>query len=193
MTIMNNFIKKSLSEHIKVIDQIQIYAGLIEKVAREMTGCLQQGGKILACGNGGSAADAQHIVTELVVRLRSDFSRKPLPALALTTNTSLLTACGNDYGFDNIFARQVEALGKENDFLVAISTSGDSINVLKAVEKAKEMNIFILLLGGKDGGKIKNFVDYSIIVPSFNTARIQEAHIVIAHILCEMVESLYFK
>lgn len=190
---MDNFIKKNLAEHIKVIDQIRIYIGLIEKVAEKMTNCLKQGGKILACGNGGSAADAQHIVTELVVRLRSDFNRKPLPALSLTTNTSLLTACGNDYGFDTIFARQVEALGKENDLLMAISTSGNSVNVLKAVEKAKEMNIFTVLLGGKDGGKIKKIVDDSLIVPSFNTARIQEAHIVITHILCEMVERLYFK
>jgi D-sedoheptulose 7-phosphate isomerase len=190
---MDNFIKKSLAEHIKLIDQLQIYASSIQRVAEKMTSCLKQGGKIIACGNGGSAADAQHIVTELVVRLRSDFNRKPLPALSLTTNTSILTACGNDYGFDAIFARQVEALGKENDLLIAISTSGDSVNVLKAVEKAQEMNIFTVLLGGKDGGKIKNIVDDSIIVPSFNTARIQEVHILIAHILCEMVESLYFK
>ena len=147
----------------------------------------------MLCGNGGSAADAQHIAAEFVVRFRSNYNRKSLSALALTTDTSLITACGNDYGFENIFARQIEGLGNKGDFLIGISTSGNSSNVYKAFELARKKGIRTLLLSGKDGGKIKNIADNSIIVLHNNTARIQEAHITIGHILCRLVEEIYFE
>ena len=148
--------------------------------------CLIDGNKILICGNGGSAADAQHFAAEIVGRFKLE--RKGFPAVALTTDTSILTAIGNDYGFDKIFERQVEALGKEGDVLIGISTSGSSENVINAVNKAKEMGIHTVGLLGKDGGKLKNIVDFALTVDSNNTARIQECHLTIYHVICEEVE-----
>lgn len=189
---MKNIINNILDDHIEMISSLkEIEADLIE-IATDMTQALKDGNKIMLCGNGGSAADAQHISTEFVVRLRSDFNRKSLPAIALTTNTSLLTACANDYGFTEIFARQVEAIGNKGDYLVGISTSGNSENIFKAIKRAKENNIDTILITGKDGGKIKNIVDKSIIIANYNTARIQEAHITVGHILCLLIEKLYF-
>jgi len=153
---------------------------------------LRNGGKILICGNGGSAADSQHIAAELVVRLRSHINRPALAAIALTVDSSILTAGGNDIGFDNIFARQVEALARPGDILIAISTSGNSENVLRAAQIARKMGVRTIGLLGKDGGKIKNECDLSVIVPSANTARIQETHIFIAHLWCEAIEELLF-
>lgn len=147
---------------------------------------LQQGGKLLLCGNGGSAADAQHLATECMVRLQE--SRAPLPAVALTTDTSLLTAAGNDDGFDTIFARQVAGLGRPGDVLLVLSTSGNSANVIRAVEEAQRRDIQTLGLLGKDGGKLGSLVDIGLIVPSFDTQRIQEAHITVGHILCQALE-----
>ena len=147
---------------------------------------MQQGGKLLLCGNGGSAADAQHLATECMVRLQHD--RCPLPAVALTTDTSLLTAAGNDYGFDTIFARQVEGLGCAGDVLLALSTSGNSPNVLLAVEEARRRDMQTLGLLGKDGGALLEMVDIALVVPSPNTQRIQEAHITVGHILCAALE-----
>lgn len=190
---MKNIIQLCIKEHIKTIDSLLDFTEDLITSAKEMSQTLQNGGKIMLCGNGGSAADAQHIATEFVVRFRSDFNRRSLPALALTTNTSLITACGNDYGFENIFARQIEGLGNKSDFLIGISTSGNSLNVYKAFEVARDMGIRTLLLSGKDGGKIKNIADNSIVVLNNNTARIQEAHITIGHILCQLVEEIYFK
>jgi len=155
---------------------------MVEKI----TECLERGNKILICGNGGSAADSQHFAAELVGRFKLE--RKGLPAIALTTDTSILTAIGNDYGFDQIFERQVEALGKEGDILVGISTSGNSENVIRAVKKAKEIGIYTIGLLGKSGGKLKDLVDLSLVVPSNNTPRIQECHVLIYHIVCEEVE-----
>lgn len=190
---MKDTIESVLKDHIKVIEKLSNFSDQLLAVAGELVYTLNNGGKIMLCGNGGSAADAQHLATEFVVRFRGGYNRKSLPAFALTTDTSLLTACGNDYGFDYIFSRQVEGLGKKEDFLIGISTSGDSANVFKAVELAKKMGIKTLLLSGRDGGKIKKIADYSIIVPHNNTARIQEAHITIGHILCQLVEEIYFK
>ena len=146
----------------------------------------------MLCGNGGSAADAQHIATEFIVRFRGDFNRRSLPAIALTTDTSLLTACANDYGFDEVFKRQVEGLGNEGDLLIGISTSGNSPNVYKALEFANTQNIQTVLLAGRDGGTIAAIAKYSIIIPHKDTARIQEAHITIGHILCRLTEELIF-
>ena len=145
-------------------------------------------GLIMLCGNGGSAADSQHIAAELVVRLRSSVDRRAIGALALTVDTSILTAGGNDYGFENVFARQVEAYGREGDVLIAISTSGNSENVIAAVEQANEDEIHTIGLLGGDGGELKDLVDDFVLVPSDVTARIQEAHILIGHIWAEMVE-----
>ncbi|MDH4222947.1 MAG: D-sedoheptulose 7-phosphate isomerase [candidate division Zixibacteria bacterium] len=160
----------------------------IVKLAEILTGCLKKGNKIFLCGNGGSAADAQHIAGELVVRLKPTSRRKALPAIALTVNSSILTAAANDFGFDKIFSRQVEALGKKGDCLLALSTSGESPNVNQAVKTARKMGLKTLALSGKRGGEMHRIADFSIIVPSFETQRIQEVHILIGHIVCDLVE-----
>jgi D-sedoheptulose 7-phosphate isomerase len=146
--------------------------------------------KILLFGNGGSAADAQHIAGELIGRFKLE--RKSLPAIALTTDTSILTAIGNDYGYEDVFSRQVEGLVLEGDVVIGISTSGNSPNVLKAIKKAKELKAYTIGLTGKDGGRLKDIVDLCIIVPSSNTPRIQESHITIGHIICNLVEKNLF-
>ena len=161
-----------------------------EPIIQAMLECvwesMQQGGKLLLCGNGGSAADAQHLATECMVRLEAE--RAPLPAIALTTDTSLLTAAGNDQGFETIFARQVTGLGRPGDVLLAISTSGNSLNVVRAVEAAQQRGLHTLGLLGKDGGRLKAMVHIALVVPSSNTQRIQEVHITVGHILCGALE-----
>lgn len=184
---------EALREHKKVIDGLETFYPDIEVIASQISETLKRGNKIMLCGNGGSAADAQHIATEFIVRFRGDFNRRSLPAIALTTDTSLLTACANDYGFDEVFKRQVEGLGNEGDLLIGISTSGNSPNVYKAIKYANEQNIQTVLLAGRDGGTIAGIAQYSIIIPHKNTARIQEAHITIGHILCRLTEELIFK
>ncbi len=183
----------ALREHRKVIGGLEAFYPAIEEIASKMSETLKMGNKIMLCGNGGSAADAQHIATEFIVRFRGDFNRRSLPAIALTTDTSLLTACANDYGYDEVFKRQVEGLGNEGDLLIGISTSGNSPNVFKALEYANEQNINTVLLAGRDGGKIAKIARYSIIIPHKDTARIQEAHITVGHILCRITEELIFQ
>lgn len=150
----------------------------------------RNGGKVLLCGNGGSAADCQHIATELVCRFRMD--RSPLAAIALTTDTSLLTAVGNDLGFDDVFARQVEALAGRGDILIAISTSGRSENVNRAVTVAKERGVTTVGLIGGDGGALAGLVDVPLVAPSQNVARVQECHIAIGHVICGLLEQELF-
>ncbi|MBU0599969.1 D-sedoheptulose 7-phosphate isomerase [bacterium] len=162
----------------------------IEKIAQEIIKAYQGHKKVLLFGNGGSAADAQHLAGELVGRFKLE--RSSLPAIALTTDTSILTAIGNDYGYDYVFARQVEGLAQEGDIAIGISTSGHSPNVCQAIEKAKEMKVFTIGLAGKDGGKLKDITDLCLVVPSFNTPRIQESHITIGHIICNLVEKALF-
>ena len=154
--------------------------------AQKIQGRLEAGGKLMLMGNGGSAGDAQHIAAELVGRFKKE--RKAIPALALTVDTSSLTALGNDYGFDTIFERQVEALANKNDTVIGISTSGNSENVVRAVNKANSIGAFTIGLLGNDGGKLKDAVNLPIIIPSNDTARIQEVHITIGHIICEIIE-----
>ena len=154
--------------------------------AQKIQGRLEAGGKLLLMGNGGSAGDAQHIAAELVGRFKKE--RKAMPALALTVDTSSLTALGNDYGFNTIFERQVEALANKNDTVMGISTSGNSENVVRAVNKANSIGAFTIGLLGNDGGKLKDAVNLPIIIPSNDTARIQEVHITIGHIICEIIE-----
>jgi len=149
---------------------------------------VKNGGKIMFCGNGGSAADCQHLATEFVIRLSHDISRPAIGSIALTTDSSMLTAGGNDIGFENIFARQVEGLGRADDILICISTSGNSKNVLNAIGKAKEKKIKTISLSGGTGGKMNGICDVNIIIPSDNTQRIQEGHITLGHIICESVE-----
>ncbi|WP_456395564.1 D-sedoheptulose 7-phosphate isomerase [Desulfurobacterium sp.] len=151
---------------------------------------VKEGGKILICGNGGSAADAQHIAAEFIGRFLLD--RRALPAIALTTDSSLLTAVGNDFGFDVIFERQVDALGIKGDVLIGISTSGNSENVVRAVLKARQKGLLTVGFLGRDGGKLKNLVDYPIVVKTFSTPRIQEVHITIGHVLCDFIEKSMF-
>ncbi|MDO8550930.1 MAG: SIS domain-containing protein [Ignavibacteria bacterium] len=148
----------------------------------------RNGNKLLLCGNGGSAADCQHIAAELVIRLSHKIKRPALPAISLTTDTSYLTAGGNDIGFENVFARGVEGLGNIGDALIAISTSGNSENIIKAVQMAKSKVMKTIGFLGGNGGKLKSLVDHSIIIPSSNVQRIQEGHITVAHIICEIIE-----
>ena len=154
--------------------------------AQKIQDRLEAGGKLMLMGNGGSAADAQHIAAELVGRFKKE--RKAMPALALTVDTSSLTALGNDYGFNTIFERQVEALANKNDAVIGISTSGNSENIIRAVNKANSIGAFTIGLLGNDGGKLKDAVNLPIIIPSNDTARIQEVHITIGHIICEIIE-----
>ena len=167
---------------------------LPEKVARGivvMTECLRAGGKVMACGNGGSAADAQHFSAELIGRFERE--RQELAAIALTTDTSILTAVGNDYSYDEIFSKQVRGLGKKSDILLAISTSGNSKNVVRAIEAAKKMGIKIIALTGNGGGKIATLLDehdIHLCAPSTRTARIQETHLVLLHAICDGVDHL---
>jgi D-sedoheptulose 7-phosphate isomerase len=149
----------------------------------------KDGKKLLLCGNGGSAADCQHIATELMIRLSHDIKRPALPAVALTTDSSNLTAGGNDIGFENVFARSIEGLGNEGDVLLAISTSGNSLNIIKAVDMAKSKKMKTIGFLGGTGGKLNDLVHLPIVIPSFNVQRIQEGHITIAHIICELVEN----
>ena len=183
------FIIDSLNESsetkLKIRDQL---TDEIIKAVDILVSAYKDGNKLLLCGNGGSAADCQHIATELMVRLSHNIQRPALPAIALTTDTSNLTAGGNDIGFENIFARNVEGLGVLGDVLLAISTSGNSPNVLKAIEAAQAKGMKVIGLLGGNGGKLKSMVDLPIVVPSSNTQRIQEGHITIAHIICELVE-----
>jgi D-sedoheptulose 7-phosphate isomerase len=149
---------------------------------------IQNGGKIMLCGNGGSAADSQHLATEFVIRLSHDINRPAIGAIALTTDSSTLTAGGNDICFENVFARSVEALGKKGDVLIGISTSGNSKNVINAFAKAKEIGVKTIAFLGGNGGKMKGMADADIIIPSSNVQRIQEGHITVGHIICETVE-----
>ncbi len=149
---------------------------------------LNGGGKILLCGNGGSAADAQHLAAELVIRMDPSIKRPGIPAVALSTDTSVLTAGANDIGYDNVFARSVEALGRKGDALIVISTSGNSENINRALAQARSAGMATIGLLGKDGGTTRGLVDVAIVVPSYSTQRIQEGHITIGHILCGMIE-----
>jgi D-sedoheptulose 7-phosphate isomerase len=161
-------------------------ADIVQAMIERIWSSVQQGGKLLLCGNGGSASDAQHLATECVVRLQDD--RCPLPAIALTSDGGLLTAAGNDYGFESIFARQVAALGHPGDVLLALSTSGNSGNVVRAVEEARRRHLWTLALLGKGGGALASLVHLALIVPSSNTQRIQEVHMTVGHIICGALE-----
>lgn len=184
---MNTRIAANFNEHIEVIQKSLEVCGISIDIAGVW--CLETilgGQKIFFCGNGGSAADADHLAAEFTGKYQ--VHRRGLPAISLSSDSSAITSIGNDYGFDQVFARQLEALGKPGDLLVAISTSGNSPNVCKAVEKAREMDIKTIALTGRNGGQLTALADLSVVIPSDVTSRIQEAHILIGHIWCNYVE-----
>ncbi len=188
---MEDRIKDTLDKSIQVQkNYISRNTGLIARAAKTLASCLASGHKILIFGNGGSAADSQHIAAEFVNRFALE--RPPLAAMALTTDTSILTAVGNDYGFDLVFEKQVRALGRPGDLAWGISTSGNSPNVLLAMETAQEMGVMTLAFTGCGGGKLKDLADTAFVVDSDSTPRVQETHILMAHILCELVEEILF-
>ena len=176
-----------IDAHVRCMQNLKIMAPALEKVGDILLQCLLGGGKIMICGNGGSAGDAQHFAAEIVGRFERE--RRAYPAMALSTDTSILTAVGNDYGYHEVFARQVDALGRSGDVLIGISTSGHSDNVIRAVKQAERLDMKTVGLLGKDGGTLKSLVDQAIVVDSATTARIQEAHIFILHYWAWLIES----
>lgn len=182
-------IQTLISEHIQVITQLTKLQGEIEQFASLCRAAIRNGNKILFMGNGGSAADAQHLAAEFVGRFEKE--RSGLPAIAITTDTSILTAAGNDYGFEQIFARQVEALANPGDVVVGISTSGNSPNIVKAMEAARRRKTVTIGLTGEGGGQMAGLCDICVKVPSRHTARIQESHILIGHIVCASIDEEY--
>lgn len=187
--LITQAIKNSIEAKNKILADKDIL-DLIGKIAEEITAAFKKDKKMLICGNGGSAADAQHIAGELSGKFYID--RKPLFAEALHVNTSFLTAVANDYSYDEIFSRMTEAMGREGDILIGVSTSGNSRNVIKAIEMANSRQMITIGLTGATGGKMKDICKYTIMIPSEDTPRIQEAHILIGHILCEIVEKDIF-
>ncbi|MBI2653124.1 D-sedoheptulose 7-phosphate isomerase [Candidatus Woesearchaeota archaeon] len=187
---MQNDIKAMIEESAETKRMCLGLAPQIEKAAELIINTLKNNKKILLAGNGGSGTQAAHISAEFIGRYKLE--RKGLPAIALTTDLAAVTAISNDYGFDRIFERQIEALGNEGDVFIALSTSGNSKNLINAVEAAKKLNVHVIGLLGKDGGKLKNTSSVEIIAPSDNTPRIQEAHLMILHIICEIVEKELF-
>jgi D-sedoheptulose 7-phosphate isomerase len=163
----------------------------IVAMGQAMAAAFAAGRTLLIAGNGGSAADAQHMATELVVRLSSSFEREALPAISLSTDSSLITACANDYGYDRIFSRQVDAIGRSGDVFLGITTSGNSENIIRAVNIAKKKGLLTAILTGNTGGQIHGAADFEVLVPSDVTAHIQECHITAAHILCDIIERCY--
>jgi D-sedoheptulose 7-phosphate isomerase len=191
MTDYAAHIAREIQESISVKTELGRVAKQIAEAATAIVNCLRAGGKLIALGNGGSASDAQHMAAELVGRYVVD--RQALAAVALTINTSSLTAIANDFGFEEIFSRQLEALAKPQDVVFAISTSGNSPNVLRALETAKTLGLKKIGLTGNDGGKLRDLVDTCVIVPSNSTPRIQEAHSLVIHILCGIVENSFVR
>ena len=187
---MNNILEKSLNESSETIAAVSCLSKQIEQFCDVVIDSLNRGNKVIFCGNGGSAADAQHLTAEFTGRFFLE--RRPLPAIALNTNVSAITAIANDYGYDEIFLRQTQALAQTGDVLVGISTSGNSKNIVKAFEYANSIGVTTVGFTGKSGGKMKELADILINVPSDCTPRIQEAHITIGHIMCEIVEQDLF-
>lgn len=186
-------VKEAIEENIELMSSIlhdTIFMSQISQLADIMVKSLRKGGTIFFCGNGGSAADAQHLAAELSGRFY--FDRAPLPAEALHCNTSYLTAIANDYGFEHVYERLIRGNGKKGDVLVGLSTSGNSLNITKAFETAKKLDITTIAFTGENGGKLKEVADYILQIPSTDTPRIQEAHILIGHIICELIETEMF-
>ena len=184
---LKNIYHDNFTTHLKTIEKSkELLSEPIITAGQILARSIKNSGTLFWCGNGGSAADSQHLAAELVGRFKEN--RRALRSIALTTDTSVLTCVANDFSYDDIFSRQLEALGREGDVLIAITTSGKSENILRVMKVAKEMGLITIALLGKGGGTAKKYADYAVIVPSDSTARIQETHILIGHILCEMIE-----
>ena len=184
--VLKNQLEENVSAHYEILKISNDIIGVIKNIHKR----IKKGGKLLFCGNGGSAADAQHLAAEFTVRLRPHVNREPIPAITLVQDTSTITACGNDYSFDDIFLRPFKSLVNKNDILICISTSGNSKNILKVLKEAKKKNIFSVCFLGNDGGKAKNITTKPLLISSSNTARIQECHIFLGHFILEKVEEL---
>ena len=182
-----DYLKNEHAAHMDMFNALEPLFPAISDVGIKMQESIKNGGKILIMGNGGSAADAQHIAAEIVGRFKKE--RKGMPAIALTTDTSIITSVGNDYGYDYIFARQIEALCRAEDLVIGITTSGNSANVVRAMQAAKEIGATTIGFTGGNGGQLSAFCDHNLVMPSAVTARIQEAHIFVGHSLCEILES----
>jgi len=191
MSINKNF-EKEIAELSLVLKDIDSFKGEINLIIDSLTKCIKSGKKILICGNGGSAGEANHLAAEFVVRLKPNNNRSGIPMISLSQNSSVLTACGNDYGFEKIFSRTLEALGQEGDVLICLSTSGNSENILKVLEYAKKNKIQSISLLGSRGGKAKPLSNLNLVVPSDNTARIQECHLFLGHFILSEVEKKLF-
>ena len=186
---IQNIVQSSISVKAQLLND-QVLLKTIEEVTTLIIQAFKNGNKVLFCGNGGSAADAQHLAAEFSGRFYKD--RKPLPSEALHCNTSYLTAVANDYGYDQVYSRVVQGSGREGDVLVGLSTSGNSVNITNALQAAKEIGMITVGFTGEGGGKMKEYTDYLLDIPSKDTPRIQEAHIMIGHIICQLVEEQYF-
>jgi D-sedoheptulose 7-phosphate isomerase len=184
--VFENNLSENINAHQNLVDLFPEINSAIKIILKK----IKKGGKLLLCGNGGSASDAQHLAAEYLVRLRPKVNRKPLPALSLAQDTSTLTACGNDYAFDDIFLRPFQALANKNDVLICLTTSGNSKNIIKVLKEAKSRKILTLGFLGNQGGKAKKFCDVKLIVNSKITARIQECHIFLGHFILESVERM---
>ena len=195
MKSLKNKFEISIKENISIKESLKNkqYLRIIEKIINQVFVTIKRNKKIMTCGNGGSAADAQHLAAEFVVRLNKNKNRRALPMLSLALDSSTVTACGNDLSFQNIFSRSLEAIGQKGDLLIVISTSGMSKNIIEVLKKAKKMKIKSIALLGSGGGKAKTLADLSIIVPNNNTARIQETHIFLGHFVLNAVEEKLFK
>tara|TARA_B100000965_G_C19560662_1_gene744330 strand:+ start:756 stop:1331 length:576 start_codon:yes stop_codon:yes gene_type:complete len=190
---MKKNFKNAIDKSIKIKKKLIKLSPAIFKAIDLVTNTLKKGNKVLICGNGGSAADAQHLAAEFLIRLRPNVNRKPYPVIALAQDTSTITACGNDLGFDNLFKRNLEALASKNDLLIIFSTSGNSKNIIKVIKFANLKNIKSICFLGNKGGKCKGLGNIEIIVPDKNTARIQESHMFISHFIFENVENFLLK
>tara|TARA_B100000902_G_scaffold201291_1_gene191805 strand:+ start:1533 stop:2117 length:585 start_codon:yes stop_codon:yes gene_type:complete len=190
---LSKVFSKEIDVNIRTHLQLKKLFPDIEKSIKTIHKKIKLGGKLMLCGNGGSAADAQHLSAEYLVRLRPNINRKPIPAITLAQDTSTLTACGNDYDFSDVFRRPFQALAKKNDVLIVITTSGNSLNVIKVLKDAHSKNITTIGFLGGSGGKCKKLCDIKLIVPSKSTARIQECHIFLGHFIFEQVENLILK
>ena len=181
-------IKRAVSENIKLKKSLIKNYKNIEKIKNKILDCLKSSGKVFICGNGGSAADAQHLAAEFMVRLRPNINRNPYPVISLALDTSTLTACSNDYGYNNIFSRPLDALASKKDVLIIISTTGKSKNIIKVLKLAKKKKITSIGFLGRGGGEAKSLCNLNYIVPSNNVSRIQETHIFLGHLIFELVE-----
>ena len=182
----NNFISEEISEHIDISKDLLLLKKDIVYLSQQLSNLFKNNQKLILCGNGGSAADAQHFSSELVGRFEKE--RQGFPAFSLSCDTSAVTAIGNDYGFENIFSRQIESIGKQGDCLMVISTSGNSQNLINAVSMAKEKKLFVIGLLGNDGGKIKPLTNFNLTIPSKKTSRIQEMHTLVIHMICKLID-----